>query len=388
MKTVAILVPSVFTKVDSVLSPRKPDGRKGFTLIELLTVMAVLGVLMAVMIPAVRIARELALEADCQSNLRQMGIILHTYTSDHDGGFPNPLYLYHSEQSFTTEPGPLQKYVECCRWHDPRIGLDSALMQEQPALRGSLVPYIHDPELLLCKVGKRANTLKGCVNPCALTYCIHDLNTPFEAQYTYTMNGFLATEIKTWKKIPPFDEEVIKNTTRKSYVYTSTQVTRNPAQVFAFGEENSWRVAIERLADPNPWPSPPPKKGGRGGRGGRGIGGGSTGPERHMPNSGTIRLPALCLASTGSILTTADSKDLRARHDVFATYHRPPRGDYDAGHSYAVMLDGHTLKITVGDQVRSSIGSEGVPSQYGTGGNLALAWPIDIPPPGGWDKQY
>ncbi len=382
MKTTLNLFPSVLVRV----RPGKADGSKAFTLIELLTVMAILGVLMAVMVPSVRYARELALETDCQSNLRQMGIILQSYTSDNDGRFPNPLYLYHSKQSFTTEPGPLQKYVECCRWHDPRIGINSPLMQEQPALRGSLVPYVRDPELLLCKVGKRANTLKGCVNPCTLTYCVHDPNTPFEAQYTYTMNGFLATEIKTWKKIPPFDETVIKNTTRKSNVYTMTQLTRSPAQVFAFGEENSWRVSIERLVDPNPWP-PPPGGGGRRGGGRRVIGGGPPGPERHACKSGVIRLPALCIRSSGSLLRTADSKDLRTSGDNFATYHRPPRGDYDAGHSYAVMLDGHTLKITVADQVRSSIGSEGVPSQYGTGGNLALAWPIDIPPPGGWDKQ-
>jgi prepilin-type N-terminal cleavage/methylation domain-containing protein len=384
MKTGAHLVPRVFM----MIRPGTSDGGKGFTLVELLTVIAVLGVLMAVMVPSVRLARELSLEADCQSNLRQLGIILRTYSGDHDGVFPNPLYLYHSERSFTAEPGPLQKYAECCRWHDPRIGLDSDLMQEQPGLRGSLVPYIGDPGLLLCKVGERANTLHGCINACgAVDYCFHDANIPFEAQYTYTMNGFLGMEIKTWKKIPPFDEQVIKNTTRTSPVYRMTQVTRSPAQVFAFGEENSWRVAIVRLPDPNPWPPPPDRKGTPPPRGGGGGGGGTPGPVRHIPNAGTIRLPALCIDSTASIPTTPDSKDLKARHDNFATYHRPPGGDDDAGHSYAVMLDGHTMKITVADQVRSSIGSEGVPSQYGTGGNLALAWPIDIPPPGGWDKQ-
>ncbi|MFC1765618.1 type II secretion system protein [Planctomycetota bacterium] len=351
---------------------------KAFTLIELLVVITVIAALMAITIPVLNRARQAGLETACKSNLRQMGIILQNYTGDNDGCFPNPLYIYHSERSFTVT-GPYSKYLECCRWHDPRIGLNSNLMQRQPELRGSLLPYISNSKLLLCKVGKRANQLNGCINPCQLPYCYHTPNMPFEVQYTYSMNGFLGTEIVTWKKIPPFDENVRKRTTRTTPVYKMTQVSRTPAQVFAFGEENSWRVTIKRLEDPNPWP--PPKKRPKGGSGGSIL------LEKHGPNRGAIRLPALCLSSGGRLLTTVDSKDLLARDDNFATYHRPPNGDYDTGHSYAVMLDGHITKITVADQVRSSIGSIGVPSQYGAGGNLALAWPIDIPPPGGWGKQ-
>ena len=384
MKNGKILIPGSRVLSARIMGSRNSSCSRAFTLIELLTVMAIISIVMAISVTCLRYAREMGLETDCQSNLRQMGIILQNYTVDNDGRFPNPLYLYHSERSFTTEPGPYRQYLECCRWHDPRIGLGSSLMREQPGLKGSLVPYINNPKLLLCKVGKRANETKGCINPCALSYCYHDPNLPLEVQYTYSMNGFLGAEIKTWKKIPPYDETVIKRTTRVNPVYKTTQVTRNPAQVFAFGEENSWSVTIKRLPDPNPWPSLPKIRPLRPIR--RGGGGFSAHPEIHSPNAGTIRLPALCIAG-GNVLTAFDSKDLTVRSDVFATYHRPPKGDYDAGHSYAVMLDGHTTKITVADQVRSSVGSVGEPSQYGTGGNLALAWPLDIAPPGGWDKQ-
>ena len=74
--------------------------------------------------------------------------------------------------------------------------------------------------------------------------------------------------------------------------------------------------------------------------------------------------------------------------DAFATYHRPHKDDLNTGHSYTVMLDGHVRKVTVADQLRRSrqVPSLG-PSQLGPGGNLALAWPSDIPPPGGWDNQ-
>lgn len=63
-------------------------GRPGFTLIELIVVIALIGLLLAMILPAVQQARESARRAMCQSNLRQMGIALHSYESTH-GCFPN-----------------------------------------------------------------------------------------------------------------------------------------------------------------------------------------------------------------------------------------------------------------------------------------------------------
>jgi len=53
-----------------------------------------------------------------------------------------------------------------------------------------------------------------------------------------------------------------------------------------------------------------------------------------------------------------------------------------------VMLDGHVEKVTARDQLRRSRQVPGIgTSRFGLGGNLSLAWPIDIPPPGGWENQ-
>lgn len=93
-------------------SPSRPS-RHAFTLVELLTVIAIIGILAAIIIPVVGKVRESARRSADVSNLRQLGVAILTFTTDHgnrlpisssDGWWPRHLFPYYQDPNLLRRP--------------------------------------------------------------------------------------------------------------------------------------------------------------------------------------------------------------------------------------------------------------------------------------------
>jgi len=62
--------------------------RGAFTLIELLVVVAIIALLVAILLPALQEAKEMAGQAVCMTNLKSLGLVVAMYTNDSNGFFP------------------------------------------------------------------------------------------------------------------------------------------------------------------------------------------------------------------------------------------------------------------------------------------------------------
>ena len=79
---------------------------EGFTLVELLVVIAIIALLVSLLMPSLRQARDLAKGAVCMAHVRQIGSGLAMYANDHDAHLPYyQRFPYTAEESWTDSLG-------------------------------------------------------------------------------------------------------------------------------------------------------------------------------------------------------------------------------------------------------------------------------------------
>jgi prepilin-type N-terminal cleavage/methylation domain-containing protein/prepilin-type processing-associated H-X9-DG protein len=108
------------------------------TLVELLVVMAIIGVLVALLLPAIQAARATARAASCKNNQRQIGLGVLQFCDTHHGDFPE---YYHAKHEKTDADGihswiyTIAPYLESV--DEIRLCPDDFLLAERRHMKGS-----------------------------------------------------------------------------------------------------------------------------------------------------------------------------------------------------------------------------------------------------------
>src|SRR5690348_2534367 len=84
---------------------RNTKNKRGFTLMELIVVIAIVGILVSLLLPAISQAKRRAQGAVCLNNLKQLDLALGLYVEDHGQLYPdtNEVWFYYRQM--------LQPYV-------------------------------------------------------------------------------------------------------------------------------------------------------------------------------------------------------------------------------------------------------------------------------------
>lgn len=192
-------------------------NKRGFTLIELLVVIAIIALLLAILSPALRKAKEQARFVICKNNLRSYALAGNLYLEDNDGAFPHPMVCVDGAETFGGTY--ITQHPKECRWHDGDV-----------VPTGAFWPYLDAQGVHSCPSFLSVVKSRGPDHPG------HNPSIPIVPRNTYSMNGYLG---KGGMVGSSYDNLVAKNGNDQMPKISDVKYT---AGVLFIAEENIWTV--------------------------------------------------------------------------------------------------------------------------------------------------
>lgn len=143
--------------------------RCGWTLVELLVVLAIVGMLLALLLPAVQSAREAARRAQCQNNLKQVGLAIHGFHDTHRFLPQARLPCFHG--TWASELWPwLDQQSAADRWDRAKGFYFQPLENVQVQVPGYYCPTRRGPQLSVTGDGRGVPRLPGALSDYAVVW--------------------------------------------------------------------------------------------------------------------------------------------------------------------------------------------------------------------------
>ena len=159
---------------------------KAFTLIELLVVISVIAILLAIMLPALSKAKNLAQGSACKGNLKNYCYAVAMYTDESDGSFPVPERCYFSQITAYSGRGRAVQLHPLAL-----VQRRSQSDEDHPEYGGPFFRYIANAQAFICPTFKTLAVRNSDDH-----FYVADMARlkHYKPWYNYTMNAYLGSE--------------------------------------------------------------------------------------------------------------------------------------------------------------------------------------------------